>query len=259
MGRSGFGDVSTAVEKQKSVGLRLRSIHLVAPAAAREDRASCGSVKKSRRTHCYTRRAVGSCNLFLSLGTSSVVYPAAGLIDLALKKGARILEVNPEETAYSRKMHWSIRGKSGEIMPQLMAAAFLTENWGDLRTPPTSRHPVRFFARQPLVTFSIKLVYSAVGTASVHCENTTAAAVACDWSHRTERRGQRSWTEKSIATGRLLPRREPRRQPVFGHLGFGTLLAIGHWALSWHDRAAGGPNRMTPFLQMEVICSGRHG
>ncbi len=73
------------------------------------------------------QRAAGSCKLFLSLGTSSVVYPAAGLIDLALQNGARILEVNPEETAYSRKVHWSIRGKSGEVMPQLMAAAFGTE------------------------------------------------------------------------------------------------------------------------------------
>jgi NAD-dependent deacetylase len=72
------------------------------------------------------QRAAGSCKLFLSLGTSSVVYPAAGLIDLALQNGARILEVNPEETAYSRRVHWSIRGKSGEVVPQLMAAAFNT-------------------------------------------------------------------------------------------------------------------------------------
>jgi NAD-dependent deacetylase len=101
-------------------------------------RCSCGGKRRPgvvwfgeelpREALLHARRAVGSCNLFLSLGTSGVVYPAAGLIDLALKKGARILEVNPEETAYSRRMHWSIRGKSGEIMPQLMAAAFLTRS-----------------------------------------------------------------------------------------------------------------------------------
>jgi hypothetical protein len=72
------------------------------------------------------QRAAGSCKLFLSLGTSSVVYPAGGLIDLALQNGARILEVNPEETAYSRKVHWSIRGKSGEVLPRLMQSL----RWG---------------------------------------------------------------------------------------------------------------------------------
>jgi NAD-dependent deacetylase len=69
------------------------------------------------------QRVAGSCDLFLSLGTSSVVYPAAGLIDLALSNGARLLEVNPQETPYSRRADWSIRGKSGEVLPQLLAAS----------------------------------------------------------------------------------------------------------------------------------------
>ncbi len=67
---------------------------------------------------------VGACDLLLSLGTSSVVYPAAGLIDAALQGGAQVLEVNPEATAYSGRVHWSIRGKSGEVLPELMGAAF---------------------------------------------------------------------------------------------------------------------------------------
>ena len=97
-------------------------------------RCSCGGKRRPgvvwfgeelpRHALLKAQRATGSCKLFLSLGTSSVVYPAAGLIDLALQNGARILEVNPEETAYSRKVHWSIRGKSGEVLPQLMATAF---------------------------------------------------------------------------------------------------------------------------------------
>lgn len=93
-------------------------------------RCSCGGKRRPavvwfgeelpRNALLKAQRAAGSCKLFLSLGTSSVVYPAAGLIDLALQNGARILEVNPEETAYSRKVHWSIRGKSGEVLPRLM-------------------------------------------------------------------------------------------------------------------------------------------
>jgi NAD-dependent deacetylase len=68
------------------------------------------------------QRAAGSCRLFISLGTSSVVYPAAGLIDLALQNSARVLEVNPEETPYSSRALWSIRGRTGEVLPQLIAA-----------------------------------------------------------------------------------------------------------------------------------------
>lgn len=66
--------------------------------------------------HC----AAGLCDFFLSLGTSSVVYPAAGLIDRALAGHAKLVEINPEETPYSRKAHGSIRGKSGEVLPMVM-------------------------------------------------------------------------------------------------------------------------------------------
>lgn len=68
--------------------------------------------------------AAASCELFLSLGTSSIVYPAAGLIDLALQNDAAILEVNPDDTPFSAKIRWSIRGKTGEVLPRLFEAAF---------------------------------------------------------------------------------------------------------------------------------------
>ena len=70
------------------------------------------------------QRAAGSCRLFLSVGTSSVVYPAAGLIDLALRNSARVLEINPQETPYSSRAHWSIRGMSGLVLPELLNASF---------------------------------------------------------------------------------------------------------------------------------------
>jgi NAD-dependent deacetylase len=68
-------------------------------------------------------RAAGSCDLFMTLGTSSVVYPAAGLVDLALANNARVLEVNPQATPISGQVHWSIRGKTGEVLPALIAEA----------------------------------------------------------------------------------------------------------------------------------------
>jgi NAD-dependent deacetylase len=39
-----------------------------------------------------------ACDLFLSIGTSSVVYPAAGLIAAARARGAFTVEVNPDGT-----------------------------------------------------------------------------------------------------------------------------------------------------------------
>jgi NAD-dependent deacetylase len=64
--------------------------------------------------------AANSCELFLSIGTSSVVYPAAGLIGQAMRAGAKVLEVNPHPTPFSAEADWSIRGTSGEILPQLL-------------------------------------------------------------------------------------------------------------------------------------------
>jgi NAD-dependent deacetylase len=41
------------------------------------------------------------CDLLLVVGTSSVVYPAAGLSDLARSRGAFVIEINPEATPLS--------------------------------------------------------------------------------------------------------------------------------------------------------------
>jgi NAD-dependent deacetylase len=50
-----------------------------------------------------------------------VVYPAAGLIPLAKSRGARVIEINLEETPLSPRVDWSYRGKAGEILPLLLA------------------------------------------------------------------------------------------------------------------------------------------
>lgn len=76
-----------------------------------------------RQAIAAAQRAALSCDLFMSLGTSSVVYPAAGLIDEALHSGARLLEINPQETPYSADAHWSIRGTSGQVLRELLKKA----------------------------------------------------------------------------------------------------------------------------------------
>jgi NAD-dependent deacetylase len=70
------------------------------------------------------QRAAGNCELFISVGTSSLVYPAAGLIDVALGGGGRLLEVNPQPTPYSSRATWSLRGTSAQMLPALIYAAF---------------------------------------------------------------------------------------------------------------------------------------
>lgn len=67
--------------------------------------------------------AMRTCDLFMSIGTSSVVYPAAAYARHALDKGATVIEVNPDETSLSRLATWSLRGKAGEVMPALVGAA----------------------------------------------------------------------------------------------------------------------------------------
>ncbi len=66
--------------------------------------------------------ALNSCDLFLSIGTSSVVHPAAGFIQVASANGAHTVEINPETTPISRAVDFSLRGKSGDILPRIVAA-----------------------------------------------------------------------------------------------------------------------------------------
>ena len=64
--------------------------------------------------------AAGACDVFLSIGTSSLVYPAAGLAELAGKAGATVAEVNPEPTGMAAGFDFAIAGKSGSVLPNLV-------------------------------------------------------------------------------------------------------------------------------------------
>jgi NAD-dependent deacetylase len=64
--------------------------------------------------------ATAACHCFLVVGTSAVVYPAAGLIDAARAVGAAVIEVNLEPTGASRGDTISLFGQSGVILPQLV-------------------------------------------------------------------------------------------------------------------------------------------
>ncbi len=61
-----------------------------------------------------------NADVFLAVGTSGVVYPAASLPEVAKDAGAFVVEVNPQVTPLSRRADVSLRGKAGDILPRLV-------------------------------------------------------------------------------------------------------------------------------------------
>ena len=64
--------------------------------------------------------AAEACDCFLVVGTSAVVFPAAGLIEVAGSARARILEFNLERTAASSRVDLGLYGPSGQTLPELL-------------------------------------------------------------------------------------------------------------------------------------------
>jgi len=62
------------------------------------------------------------CDVFLSVGTSSLVYPAAGLAEMALRRRATVIEINPRATDLTPRADVVLRGPSGRVLPALLEA-----------------------------------------------------------------------------------------------------------------------------------------
>ena len=65
-------------------------------------------------------QATARCDLFLSVGTSGLVEPAASLAFAALERGATVIEVNPQPTALAPRAWAAFAGKAGEVLPRLV-------------------------------------------------------------------------------------------------------------------------------------------
>jgi len=106
----------------------------VVPFSEYPPRCSCGGLRRPgvvwfgeplpERILEAASHAASECDLFLSVGTSAVVYPAAGLAHSARRHGARIAEINAQPTPLSPLTHWSLQGRCGEILPELLHQAF---------------------------------------------------------------------------------------------------------------------------------------
>ena len=64
--------------------------------------------------------AARRAQVFLVVGTSALVYPAAALVMLARQSGARVAIVNPDRTPADELADWILRGPAGEILPRLL-------------------------------------------------------------------------------------------------------------------------------------------
>src|SRR4051794_35303564 len=94
---------------------------------------TCGGIQKSAtisfgqalRPEVFTaaERAARDCDLFLAVGSSLGVQPAAGLCLKAVENGARLVIINAQETPYDRVAHAVVREPIGQVLPTLVSEA----------------------------------------------------------------------------------------------------------------------------------------
>jgi NAD-dependent deacetylase len=92
---------------------------------------SCGGILKSATISFgenlvpedldRAQRATQDSDLFLAVGSSLTVYPAAGLPEVALASGARLVVMNAQDTPFDRVAASVFRDQLGTVLPELVA------------------------------------------------------------------------------------------------------------------------------------------
>lgn len=65
-------------------------------------------------------KAALKCDVFFVVGTSAIIYPAAGLVYSARRAGAFLIEVNIEQSEISSIVNHTFIGESGKILPLIL-------------------------------------------------------------------------------------------------------------------------------------------
>ncbi len=73
-------------------------------------------------------QTLAQCDLFISIGTSGNVYPAAGFVEQARLAGADTVEINLEPSAVNSYFDWHIQGKAGELVPDFLTQLLVAES-----------------------------------------------------------------------------------------------------------------------------------
>src|SRR5690606_7624202 len=99
--------------------------------AAYPPRCACGGLRRPAvvwfgellppRALARAHAALETCDTFLALGTGATGEPAASFVHVARARGARIMEINPEATPVSDVSDYTLRGRTGEILPRIVA------------------------------------------------------------------------------------------------------------------------------------------
>lgn len=74
---------------------------------------------------------LSKCDLFLSIGTSGVVYPAAGFCQVARASSAACIEFNLSQSAVGSQFNCGIYGKASKTLPEFVSALIDTGNLPD--------------------------------------------------------------------------------------------------------------------------------
>lgn len=100
---------------------------VAAGAYARRTCAQCGAALRpdivwfedpiDARVFARADALIRDCATFVAVGTSAMVYPAAGLIERAREAGARMIELNLEDTERSDLFDERWRGPAGDLLP----------------------------------------------------------------------------------------------------------------------------------------------
>jgi NAD-dependent deacetylase len=91
---------------------------------------SCGGILKSDTISfgqslqpdvlAAAEAAALDCDLFLAIGSTLAVHPAAGLVPLAKRNGARLIIINAEPTPYDHLADAVLRGSISDVLPALV-------------------------------------------------------------------------------------------------------------------------------------------
>jgi NAD-dependent deacetylase len=65
--------------------------------------------------------AAGAAEVVLVIGTSAAVYPAASLVPYAKQGGAKVIEINTDDTPLTNQVDCALRGPAGELLPKLIS------------------------------------------------------------------------------------------------------------------------------------------
>jgi NAD-dependent deacetylase len=66
--------------------------------------------------------AAADCDVFIAIGTSLTVQPAAGLCEVAVRAGARLVVINAEPTPYDERADAVVRESISEVLARILSA-----------------------------------------------------------------------------------------------------------------------------------------